>query len=230
MTTRKYVLCHITYASLLIISLISFFSSLSIKEDSLIKKILLIISLVSFVLAILIIVFNIKKFQEYDTNKISSDIENIEYKTINTSISFNECFNGLFLNGYNRLTKELFVKKSTVSPEEFDTNENHIKLIRIDNIINIEECLQDYSKNNNNIALIFIENNINENLDILKEYIKETMIDVEVHIYGYKVFFAPIIITKDKIYYIKDGSIISIYRESVSVGIDFINKVIKNNK
>ena len=230
MTTKKYILTYVLFAVMLMLSPISFFYGMYIREkDLFMHRIFIIMSIIFFVLGILIIVINYKKIVAYDTNKIRSEVENIDYIIINNTITKNECFVELVTNGYNRLTNELFEKENTHDADDSGPIHYYSKIIHVDNLVNIEECLKDYTKGTNyNIGYIFVQNNIEENLNILREYIKETIVDVEIHVYKHKVFFAPIIITNDKIYYIKDGSLVNKYRQTVSSGISFINKIIKN--
>ena len=58
-----------------------------------------------------------------------------------------------------------------------------------------------------NIAYIFIGGNIEENIEKIRNYIKETILDVKMHAYRYKNFFVPIIVTNDRVYYVEEAGI-----------------------
>ena len=85
----------------------------------------------------------------------------------------------------------------------------------------IATLLEQFSKGMTtyNIGYIFVRENIDHNLDVLKNYIKETVVDVETNRYRYNKFFTPIIITDEKIYYLKVGSFISEYKHGVVEGL-----------
>ena len=87
--------------------------------------------------------------------------------------------------------------------------------------VDIATLLEQFSKGMTtyNIGYIFVRENIDHNLDVLKNYIKETVVDVETHRYRYNKFFTPIIITDEKIYYLKVGSFISEYKHGVVEGL-----------
>lgn len=229
MTTKKYILIYLIFITLLLISVISFLSGLSTEDGKLlIKSKSLIISLVSFIFSILTIVINYKRIVAYDIKRIKKKVENIDFITINNVVTYNDCFVELLSKGYKRLSNELFYKEDTNSANDVDVI-YYSKIININGIINIEECLEGFKKGiNYNIGYIFVNDNIKENLNIVREYIKEVIVDVESHAYGYKVFFVPIIITNDNIYYIEAGSYFGKYRQALLSGISFINKIIYN--
>ena len=81
----------------------------------------------------------------------------------------------------------------------------------------------------NGTSAKILDKNIETNLEALKNYIKETVLDVETHRYGrFKKFFTPIIITPNKIYYLKAGSFMNEYRMALREGLHVFS--IKHNK
>ena len=91
--------------------------------------------------------------------------------------------------------------------------------------MDIQDILKSFGKGMTtyNIGYIFINENVDENIEIIKNYIKATILDVKVHPYKYKKFFVPILINNNKVYYIKEkGIFMNTYQYGVVEGMRII--------
>lgn len=228
MTRKKYIIIHIIFILLMVISLTLFGYGLSIKDkDSFMFSLLMIVCFISLASTIIFIIFNYKKLVSYEADKIKEKIEDLDYTTIDYLIDEKECFNKLLCSGYRIKSNEFLEKKV-----EIDTGDGGFfiyysaKIIQIDGLIDISSCLEGYKKElcNINLCYIFINENIDENLNILKEYIKATIVDTKIHSYRYKNYFIPMIIANNKVYYINYGTFLNNYKDGVKEGIKIFKK------
>lgn len=224
MTTKKYVLIHVAFSFLLASCPILFFVGYYFRENNIsLFYILLILSFLSLASAFILIKLNYKKIISYDENRIRKKINDLDFTVIDATFTESECISRLILNGYRVLNSEILHKKVEENCGDGDIILNYYaKVITVDNDLNIQQCLDGFNKGftEYNIGYIFIKGNVEHNLNILKEYIKDTIVDVEVHRYKYKNFFVPIIICENKIYYLKGGSFISEYKAGFKAGIE----------
>ena len=176
--------------------------------------------------AIFDIAVNYKKLIEYDINKLNKKIDNLDFSILDISISDSEL--------YNKLLKGRYVSRNGILHKEVEENcgegsiFNHYYVIinKANELVDIQAILDNFSKGMTtyNIGYIFVNDNIEENIGIVNKYIKATLMDVKVHPYKYKKFFVPILITKDKIYYVKESSVfMDTYGFGVVEGIRIIN-------
>ena len=223
MTTKKYILTFIVFFLLLAATPILFFCGLSLKEDSITSfYVLVTVACVSLISAITFIAINYKKLVAYDSVKIKNKIQNLDFATIEYSVTANELIEKLKTRGYAKIAENIFHRK--IEDDVGDgivVSHYYAALLQINTTVDIATLLEQFSKGMTtyNIGYIFIKENIDHNLDVLKNYIKETVVDVETYRYRYNNFFAPIIITDEKIYYLKVGSFISEYKHGVVEGL-----------
>ncbi len=230
MTTKRYILTYIILVLLMLMFLILFFLGLSFKEkNSSGFLILLICSLVDLVFTIIFLKVNYKKLNVYEQKRISEKIENIEFSSVDILINYDYCYNKLIAFGYRKNSNDILYKKVEIDCGDGSFfNEFFAKLVYVNEMVDINEYLMGFNKGltTYNIVFLFIEKNIEENLEILKKYIKETIVDVDTYRYKYKSFFAPIIISNNKMYYLKAGSFISEYR----IGVNEVIKIFEINE
>ena len=222
MSTKKYILTHIVFAVLLALCPTLFFMGYYFKELNIFWfYVLLLLSFVFLSSAIIFLVLNRKNMTLYEKNKILNKIKDLDFKVLNSTLSESECINKLIMNGYRNLENNILHKEIEENcGDSYVILNYYAKLIRVDNTVNIQQCLEGFTKGftNYNIGYIFINENLEHNLNLLKVYIKDTIVDVEVHRYKYKNFFVPIIISENKIYYLKGGSFISEYKTALKAG------------
>ena len=80
------------------------------------------------------------------------------------------------------------------------------------------------------VFYLFAEDNADAILASLKEYIKKTVADVEIHRYSYQKFFTPIVITGGKAYYLRAGSVFNEYRFAVSEALRVLKGADEENR
>ena len=222
MTTKKYILIYAAFLFMLALCPVLFFVGCYFKEtNTLLFYILIILSLFSLTSAIILIISKYKKLISYEVKRIKKKINDLDFTSIETSVTKNEIINRLISNGYKFINAEILYKEVEENCGDGDIILRYCaKLITVENELNLEQCLDGFNKGltNYNIGYVFIDGNLEENLHLLKEYIKDTIVDVEVHRYKYKNFFVPIIISENKIFYLKGGSFISEYKTALKAG------------
>ena len=227
MTTKKYVITFIVFALLLVLASSLFFGGLFIKEHSSVAfYILIAFSCLCLIFAIIFIAINYKDLVNYDFKKLNKKIDNLDFSIIDISISESELRSKLIRDGYTN-TKEIFHKIFEENcGDGHVVNHYYATILKTNDIVDIQGLLESFNKGMTtyNIGYIFINGNVEENIEIIKNYIKETILDVKIHAYKYKNFFVPIIITNDRIYYIKeDGIFMDTYKFGVIEGVRVIN-------
>lgn len=226
MTTKKYVITFIIFALLSVLTLTLFFGGLFIKEHNLIAfYILIAFSCISFVFSIIFIAINYKELVNYDIKKLNKQIDNLDFSIIDISISESDLKSKLIGYGYTN-TKDIFHK---VVDENYGdgniVNHYYATIHKTNEVMDIQDILKSFGKGMTtyNIGYIFINENVDENIEIIKNYIKATILDVKVHPYKYKKFFVPILINNNKVYYIKEkGIFMNTYQSGVVEGMRII--------
>jgi len=224
MTTKKYIFTFVLFFILLAAAPILFFCGLSLKEDLITSfYVLATVACVSLISAITFIAINYKKLVAYDSVRIKNKIQNLDFAAIEYSVTANELIEKLKTRGYAKIAENIFHRKieDDVGDGGIVVSHYYAALLQINMTVDIATLLEQFSKGMTtyNIGYIFVRENIDHNLDVLKNYIKETVVDVETHRYRYNKFFTPIIITDEKIYYLKVGSFISEYKHGVVEGL-----------
>ena len=189
MTTKKYILTFIVFFLLLAATPILFFCGLSLKEDSIISfYVLVTVSCVSLISAITFIAINYKKLVTYDSVKIKNKIQILDFATIEYSVTANELIEKLKTRGYAKIAENIFQRKieDDVGDGGIVVSHYYAALLQINMTVDIATLLEQFSKGMTtyNIGYIFVIENIAHNLDVLKNYIKETVVDVETHRYN----------------------------------------------
>ena len=138
--------------------------------------------------------------------KLNKKIDNLDFSIIDISISEIDLKSKLIGYGYTN-TKDIFHK--VVDENCGDGNIVHhyyATIYKTNEVVDIQDILKSFGKGMTtyNIGYIFINENVDENIEIIKNYIKATILDVKVHPYKYKKFFVPILINNNKVYYIKE--------------------------
>ena len=227
MTTQKYVITFVVFALLLVLTLSFFFGGLYIKEHSSVAfYILIAFSFISLAVAIIFIAVNYKELVNYDVKKLNKKIDNLDFSIIDISISESDLKSKLIGYGYTN-TKDVFHKVVDENCGDGNIVNRYYAIIHKTNeVIDIQEILKSFGKGMTtyNIGYIFVNENLDENIEMIKNYIKATILDVKVHPYKYKKFFVPILISNNRCYYIKEkGILMNTYQFGVVEGIRIIN-------
>ena len=210
MTTKKYILTFAVFSILLVLTIFLFVGGLSIKsENEIAFYVFSACSCLCLIGAIFYIAVNYRKLTEYDINKLNIKIDNLDFSIVDISVSEGELYNRLLKDGYS-ISKGILHKEIDENCGDGSIVNRYCVIInKANELVDIQAILENFSKGMTtyNIGYIFLNDNIEENISIIEKYIKSTMLDVKSHPYKYKKFFVPIIITKDKIYCIKESSI-----------------------
>ena len=227
MTPKKYVLTFGVFALLLLLTIFLLFDGLLIKEQSEFAfYVFIACSCICLIVAIVYISINYKKLINYDINKINKREANLNFSIFDISISENELYDKLTKCGY-KIKKGIFYKEVEDNCGDGSIVNRYCVIINKTNeLVDLQAILEHFSKGMTtyNIGYIFVNGNTEENIEIVKNYIKATILDVKVHPYKYKNFFVPIVIANDKIYYIKEsGILMKMYGIGVVEGARIIN-------
>lgn len=226
MSTKKYVVTFVIFALLLILTVSLFFSGLLLKDSySVAFYILVGLSVIFLVFAIAFIAINYKALVNYDTEKLNKEIEKLDFSIIDTPISQTEIYSRLIDLGYKKGQGAFHKVLEENCGDGGIVNHYYAIIHELNDVIDISEPLSLFGKGltTYNIGFIFINNNVEKNIEILKEYIKATILDVKVHPYKYKPFFVPFLIANNKIYYIKEsGVLMDSYKFGVVEGVRII--------
>lgn len=218
MTKLEYILIFVVFALLLSGACALFVLGLYFSETNTDLSVILyvgcgILAIAAFVLVLL----NYKKLTAFDNRKLAEKLKDKDYTCVDCHIDEDSCRIRLKDDGYWHPMHSInILYEKVVIPGGDSDNIYHyyVKVVRVDGIVDINEILVGFNKGltTYNAACIYIDENIEENLTILKEYIKQSILDNETHPNKYKCFFAPLIFTKDKVYYLKAGSVFREYR------------------
>ena len=233
MTTKKYIFTFVLFFILLAAAPILFFSGFFLKEKNvLIFCLFASIGCISLISAIAVIVLNYKKLVSYDVNRIENKFKSLDFSMIEESIDESKIYQKLENHGYKMIDENTFYKEV-----EFDVGDGGIAtdhyyaiISKVNGIVDIQSLTSEISKSvktdmiTYNIGYIFLDNNIESNLEIFKQYIKERFINECTHEYKGKKYFVPIIISPQKIFYFKAETFISAYGHGLSEGLRVLIK------
>ena len=227
MTRKKYVITFVIFALLLILSLFLFFAGLFLKDNNEnVFYIFVVGSCFSFISAIVLIAINYQKLVAFDVKKINKKINNLDFTVMDMPISKSELCDKLIKFGYI-YKNEIFHK--VVEDNCGDgcvVSHYYVTIHQADGSIDIQSTLERFDKGMTtyNIAYIFLDNNVDENIAKIRDYIRQSILDVKVHTYKYKKFFVPIILAHNKVYYIKESGIfMDTYGFGVVEGLHILN-------
>ena len=227
MTASKYVITFIIFTLLLILTLSLLFGGLLIKEHNPVAfYILLAFFFIFLAVAIIFIALNYKKLVNYDVKKLNKEIDNLDFSIIDISISESDLKSKLIGYGFTN-TKDTFHKVVDENCGDGNiVNHYYATIHKTNEVIDIQEILKSFGKGMTtyNIGYIFVNENVDENIEIIKNYIKATILDVKVRPYKYKKFFVPILICNNKCYYIKEkGIFMNTYQFGVVEGMRILS-------
>lgn len=227
MTSKKYALTFIVFAFLLALVPVLLFVGLSLRENNEFAFYTFISgSCLSLILAIIFIAVNYKKLVAYDMSRLSKRISNLDFSIVDTSISENELCDKLAKSGYKHKEKIFHKVIEDNLGDGHVVNHYYATIHKVNEIVDIQRILECFSKGMTtyNIAYIFVGGNIEENIEKIRNYIKETILDVKMHAYRYKNFFVPIIVTNDRVYYVEEAGIfMDTYKFGIVEGVRVIN-------
>lgn len=210
MTIKKYIFILSVFSVFCLTSLILLYMGL--EKNSLT---FILAACISFIFSIVFIALNYKKLAEYEYGRIRNKVKNLDFSCIETTASQTELFEKLEIHGYKKTANGLYHKAVSGDDEISVVEHYYVALLTPEAYMDIQKFLEKFHNRplTYNIGFIFLNENIEQNLEALKSYMKETVLDVETHRYGnFKKFFTPMIITANRIYYLNAGSFMNEYR------------------
>lgn len=226
MTPKKYILTYIIFFVLVVSTLI--FLVFSLKATNIFAFYgFTIAACISFVSALLFIILNYKKLIAYEAVRVANKIKDLDFSVIEVSINEKEIQEKVKIFGYAKTAEHFYHKKmETDVGDGIVIDHYYIALLHIEQTIDIFKCLEKFSKGMTtyNIGYIFVDENLEKNLEMIKQYIKETVVDIEIHRHGYKKFFSPIVISANKIYYLQAGSFFNEYKKGIIEGLRILEE------
>lgn len=205
MTRFKYVMFFIIFALLLVAgSLFLAFGLYYSKANPNLSIGLYIGCGISWVTAIITLAANATKLANFDKQKLIEKLDKRDYTCVDFHLDINSCVAKLKAKGYSY---PMYSVNTLHRHEESLDRENiwnyYVKIVQVEDIVDIDDIL--VGLNNHlytyNSACIYIEKNIDENLKILKEYIKKSIVGYSTNSFKYPAFFAPIVFANNKMYY-----------------------------
>lgn len=221
MSKTKYIITLTLWVLLFIVILVFFTLALSVN------KIFFAFFAVFVLLEILLTVFTYKPLQKYETDKIIKDAEAIFFSYIDCNLSHEDLIRKLEQNDYIRQNEHKFLRK-------FDDNcgdgmvsyRYYAFIIQQENneTVNLNMYEDEFTKSFTTTinCFIFLNENIDENLKLCLEYIKDCIIDNSIHRYKYKKYAMPFIYYKNKLFYV--------YHKTKKSHINEVFKILNINK
>ena len=223
MTAKKYVLTIIAFAAMCLSSLALFIVGYELSPHT---HIFYLFSALCFLSSIVVIVCNHKKLVVYEINKLDEKIKSADFSVIEMAVDESKLREKLNRHGYQEITENMFHKK--VEDTDGPSDHYYAALFRADEITDVRGFAEAFDNDRKtlacNIGYIFLKKNTDVSLSILKEYVKEILIETAAHPYKRRKSFAPIVIADEKIFYFKFGSFLNEYRRSLSAGLRVLQK------
>lgn len=174
----------------------------------------LLASFIAFASGIVYIALNRKKLVVYEVSRIENKFKTLEFSVIEEPVRM--LYEKLIKHGYVKTTENTFHKKV-----EYDGGVSHyfVSVFHENGIFDVQKFPFSKETAASYIGYIFLDGNVEDNLETLKQYIKDRFIHERAHVHKRKRYFAPIVIADQKIFYLKVGSFLDDYRHSLSEGL-----------
>ena len=173
------------------------------------------LALASFLAAGVLVAVHFKALVSYDLKRFKRKIKDLDFSVMEMPLTMAQMAERLQARGYSQIAEHLFHKEVN---NEYTLEDCYAVLLALSDTVDIANILEKFDRRvrTYHIGYLFAEDNADAILASLKEYIKKTVADVEIHRYSYQKFFTPIVITGGKAYYLSAGSIFNEYRFGVS--------------
>ena len=236
MTTRKYVWTFVLFFLLLLAAPILFFLGLTLKDQvPLLFPCLAVAAAVSLILGVLTVVLHHKDLVAYDVKRASERLETIDFTTVEASVSADALTRRLEADGYLCKRRGLYYKREDESTGDGSvTGHYYAALLKVETSLDIEGLLPFFGAGASvcNVAYIFVEDVDPVVSAQVMQYVKDTVL-CEASPKGLrsllhpKKIFAPIVITRDRVCYLKAGSPLGAYRDALRSGCRILKPYIK---
>ncbi|HAR57620.1 MAG TPA: hypothetical protein DCR62_02625 [Acholeplasmatales bacterium] len=229
MTKKKYIIKWVIFFILFFIVCASFLTTFILKLQNVDEVLIFLICALFFlIVTIFYYITNRKHFKEYEITKVYNKYSNITFEVEKIDVNFETIKNNLLDNKFIRRTNNYYKKVYednngdaciTIVTNVFvfeNTNFDEIYDIVINSI---EKNLTDI-----NIVYIFLDNFNEVQRKKVLDYIKENVIDVELHTYRFKKYFCPIVISNNEVFYYSKVSFGNNYKTHIKNGINYLSK------
>lgn len=165
--------------------------------------------------AIALTAVHFKALVSYDLKRFKRKIKDLDFSVMEMPLTMAQMAERLEAHGYSQIAEHLFHKEVN---NEYTLEDCYAVLLALPDAVDIAYILEQFDRRMKtyHIGYLFVQDNADTILAALKEYIKKTVADVEIHRYSYQKFFAPIVITGSNVYYLSAGSFYNEYRFAVA--------------
>ena len=170
------------------------------------NKMLLFVGIVLILLSFLVLLLNFKRMRLFEAERITSKIDQKVqggFEVLEMPISVDELQNKLLKCRYKQIAHSVFQKKIN----DGDGDDRYYRIFLLEDIVamDFEGWLEYFEAgwDRHNLAFLFWQDATEENMQALKEYLRQTAIQVSLHRFRCKKFYVPLVIAQGKIYYIK---------------------------
>lgn len=231
MTKKKYIIKWLFFFILFFLSCALFLTALIFKLQNDTKSLMTFIcALILFVISIGYYIINRKSIKEYEMNIANNKYSNITFEIAkfdgNIETLKNNLRNNKFIFKANNYYKKVYEDNNGDASITINSNVFIFENTSFDEIHNIVLNSIDKNLTDINIVYIFLDQFDDLEKNKVLNYIKETIIDTEMHTYRFKKYFCPIVIFNNEIYYYSKVSFGNNYKAHIKNGINYLKRKI----
>lgn len=173
------------------------------------------------VLLVITVALNYKKVREIRQNIKKEIIQAFEYSVVEKRIDVYKLRQRLEEKGYKQLGECLYWRCERRGKCTYDYNAMIIeeKDVLYPDIHMIDVGAPFFS---GNTAYIFLDGKLDENLREVMRYVREVNFEIEKNIFSEKRLFSPIIITKERVYFIEAKGLVNSYTSGIKIGLEIL--------
>ena len=183
-------------------------------------------SALCFVFLVLTVALNYKKVRSIRQKMIKEIIEALEYSVVEKSIDVYKLRQRLEEKGYKQLGECLYWRYEHIGKHTYDYKAMIIeeKDVLYPDIHTIDADIPYFSEST---AYVFLDGKLEENLREVMNYVREVNFEIEKNIFSEKRLFSPIIITKDKVYFIEAKGLVNSYTSGIKTGLEILGIILE---
>ncbi|MBQ9777970.1 MAG: hypothetical protein IJW22_03495 [Clostridia bacterium] len=170
------------------------------------SKMLLILGSVLIAASFGVLLLNFKRMRAFEVKKIMQKIYQkfqAGFEILEMQLSVGELPSKLLKCQYKQIAHGVFQKRIS----DGDNGDRYYRVLLLENVtaMDFEGWLEHFEAgwDRHNLAFLFWQDATEENMQALKEYLRQTAIQVSLHRFRCKKFYVPLVIAQGKIYYIK---------------------------
>ena len=180
-------------------------------------------SALCFVFLVLTVALNYKKVRAIRQKMIKEIIEALEYSVVEKSVDVYKLRQRLEEKGYKQLGECLYMRYERIGRYRRYYYKAMIieeKDVLYPDIHTIDADIPYFSEST---AYIFLDGKLEENLREVMSYVREVNFEIEKNIFSGKRLFSPIIITKEKVYFIEAKGLVNSYTSGIKTGLEILD-------